>query len=636
MPTYEIEMNGERYQIEAPDDNAASQAIKSLQGNSPSAPKEPTSTSMDMLKSAGAGLAQGVTGLAGLPGSIQNAFDSAVSGITGIKAPPPSQLSTEKLNEYASDITGGATDYKPETTAGKYTKTAAEFVPGAVLLGGQGGPIANALKAGVIPGVTSEAAGQAAETFAPSLEPYARFAGAVAGGMIPSALRAAVPTAEDAALSEIGKAAAGDNLTPQQMMQRLDDLGPQSMVADLGPNFQGQTGAIANLPGKGNEEIRSALNARNAGANARLAQTIDQTTGQRVIPSQIDDALEASQRAIGPQYDDVMRTATRVDTQPLADRLDAAVANVRGPEQQAVRNVRGYLNIPGTNELDPNPRALLATRQAIDGLMQNEQNPQVIRQLTMARQEVDDVLATAAPGIKDVDAQFSELARQRTALDEGTRTLDSGRTAPRPEELATRVQDGAQPQGTQIGPSAVPLRLSQGARAEIDRIVGTNSNDIAAINRLIKGEGDWNRAKLATLFGDDRADQLIRVLDNERAYADTRNFVTGNSLSANRLQYQKQYGGGNTGMNISDYYGAGGVLGAVRGAGVKVARALAGKLMDGRQEAINAEIAKNLTGREGVAAALLRRQLQGNRLAGPAKKALIQALIDQRQQLEAQ
>jgi hypothetical protein len=498
---------------------------------------------------------------------------------------------------------------------------------------GPGGPIKNAIQYGVIPGLASEAAGQATEGTA--YEPYARMGAGIAAGMIGPATRALVPRREDVALSEIAKAAGADNLTPQQMGQRLDDLGPQSMIADLGPNLQGQTGAMANLPGAQNQTIRTALNDRQAGANARIGASTDQL-GPAVVPSQVDDALQVSQAALGPEYENALRGASRVDTTPLANRLDAAVANVRGPEQQAIRNVRGYLNIPGTQNLDPNPRALLSTRQAIDGLLQNEQNGQVIRQLTMARQEVDDALAQAVPGIKDVDAKFSELARQRTALDEGTRVLDSGRSAPRPAELETRVQEGALPQGTQIGPSAVPFRLSQGARADIDRIVGTNKNDIVALDRLIKGEGDWNPQKLRTLFGDDRANQLMRVLENEKAYAATRNESLGNSVSANRLQFMKQYGGGNSGMNISDYYGAGGVMGALRGVGVKAARALAGKFIDARQEGINAEIAKNLTGRKEVVDALVRSSAQGNRLAGPARTALIQALLDQRRQLESQ
>jgi len=596
---------------------------------------EKSSALGDIAKSAGSGIAQGAADLIGLPGTIGDAFNNGLSAITGLQAPPPSQFSGQSLRDTASGLTGGATDYKPQTTAGEYAHTAAEFVPGAVVLGGSGGIVGNALKMGVVPGLASEAAGQAAQKYAPSLEPYARFAGAVGGGMIAPVASSLLPNAQESGLAEIAKAATADGLTPQMMQRRLDELGPNSMIADLGPNFQGQTGALANLPGEANDTIRTALNDRNAGANARLGASLDQL-GPRVVPSQLQEGIAQSQQAVGQQYGPVMGNARAVNTEPLANALESANANLRGPAQQAVQRVRGYLDIPGSNVLDPNPSALLQTRQAIDGLLSNEQNPQVVRQLTIARQQVDESLAQSAPGIKDVDAQYAELARQNEAVQQGQRVLDGGRTAPRPDELTQQVQEGALPQGTQIGPSAVPLRLSQGARADIDRIVGNNSNDIVAMNRLIKGEGDWNRQKLATLFGQDRADQLIRVLENEKAYADTRNFAIGNSLSANRLQYQKAYGGGGAGMTIPEYYGAGGILGAIRGAGVKVAEKLVSGLMESRGLSRNAEVANNLIGRDAVVASLLQRQLQGSGLAGPAKTALVNALLDQRHRLEGQ
>jgi len=599
------------------------------------AQNEKPSTGMDMLKSAGSGLVQGALDLVGLPGTISNAFDNSFSAITGLPKPPENVFSGEKMREGASYLTGGATEYKPETTVGKYTQTAAAFVPGAVALGGSGSIAGNALKYGVVPGLTSEASGQLAEKYAPSLEPYARFAGGVAGGLLPAGLKAMFPSADEAALAEIAKAAKSDNLTPEQMRARLQDLGTEGMVADLGPNFQGQTGAIANIPGEGNQTVRTALNERNAGANARLGQVVD-NLGPNVIPSRVQEGIENSQRAVGQQYGPVMANARAVNSEGLANRLEAAITNTRGPEQQALQRVRGYLDIPGTNVLDPNPQAIFATRQAIDGLLSGEQNPQVIRQLTLARQQVDDLLARAAPGIKDVDAKYSELARQGEALSEGQRVLDSGRTAPRPDELAAALTEGAIPQGTAVGPSAVPFRISQGARAEIDRIVGTNKNDIAAIDRLIKGEGDWNRAKLTSIFGENKAEQLLRVLGNEKTFADTRNFATGNSLTANRLQYQKAYGGSDARMTIPEYYGAGGVLGAVRGTAVKGASKIAEAITGSRSEARNARLAELLTGRDEVVDALLQAPTRASRLTGPAKVALVQALLDQRRRLESQ
>lgn len=645
MPTYEIEMNGQTFEVEAPDDAAASKAIQGLQG--PQTPKTTEqSTGMDMLKSAGSGLAQGALDLAGLPGTIQNAFDSSFSKVTGdvaslwggkgVPAPPPSPLSGEGLRGLMSSATGGATEYKPETRAGRYAQTAGAFVPGAVAFGGSGGMVGNALKYGVVPGVTSEAAGQAAEAYAPSLEPYARIVGAVAGGFIPSGIRAMFPAADDAALKEIAKAAGADNLTPAQMRAKLQELGPEGVVADLGPNFQGQTGALANLPGPANQTIRTALEERNAGANARITSARE-PLGVGIVPSAVKAEIKQGQRDLGPLYTQVFENAKAVDAKPIADILDSSAVTLKGPAQKAVTEVRGMLDIPGAGGvLDPNPGALFEVRQAIDGMLKTETNDKVIQALKPVRNQIDDMLAVAVPDIKKVDAAYAELARQKEAIVRGQTVLDSGRTAPRPSELANEVAAGALPKGEQIGPSAVPLRLSQGASAEIDRILGNNANDVSALNRLIKGEGDWNRAKLSSLFGEEKTNKLIQVLDNEKTFADTRNFATGNSLSANRLQYQKQYGGSGSGMTIPEYYGTGGILGAIRGTGVKIGGKLLSKAMTARSEAMNSKLAQSLMGKEEVVDALLQSQLRGNRLTGPAKQALVQALLDQKRRLEDQ
>lgn len=376
---------------------------------------------------------------------------------------------------------------------------------------------------------------------------------------------------EPKSLMYVTRAATDDGLDATAIQSRLADMGPDAVLADLGPNLQHQAGALAATPGRAQEVVRKALVDRQAGANTRIGAAIDDNLGPRsIVPSEVEATIQGNQQALGPQYGEVFRNARAVDTAPIAGELESQIVNLRGEGQRAAQRVRGMLDINGApGNLDPNPGTLFQTRQAIDGYMATETNPQAIRVYANARQQIDDMLANAVPQLKEVDANFAELARQREALQRGQTVLSSGREAPRPSELVNEVQQGAQPQGLQIGPSAVPLRLSQGARAEVERIVGTNSNDVAALNRLIKGEGDWNRARLATLFGQDKADRLIKVLDNERVYADTANTVTRNSETAARMAAQGELGvGGQSGFSTLDSFKAGGIRGAARSAAV--------------------------------------------------------------------
>lgn len=404
------------------------------------------------------------------------------------------------------------------------------------------------------------------------------------------------------AFTFLRRAITDDGLDAAGVQQRLAEMGPDAMLADLGPNLQKQAGALATTPGRGQQIVRSALEDRAAGANARINSTIDENFGPARIPSALDAEAARNQVAVGPAYRDAFAQARPYDVGPIASDLERQINVLRGDPQRALQRVRGMLNIHNSNVLDTNPVTMFNTRQAIDGLLKTEADPKVIAALTDARQMIDDGLTRAVPQIKEADATFAELARQREAVARGQQVLDSGRTAPRPQELVQEVEQGVQPQGMQIGPSAVPLRLSQGARAEIERIVGTNSNDIVAMNRLIKGEGDWNRSRLATLFGPEKADRVFKVLENERIFADTANTVTRNSESAARIAAQNELGGaGGGGFGLKESFKAGGVRGAARSFAMDKIEDIAKALLpDGSASA-----------REGLATALVDRQGNG-------------------------
>jgi hypothetical protein len=183
-----------------------------------------------------------------------------------------------------------------------------------------------------------------------------------------------------------------------------------------------------------------------------------------------------------------------------------------------------------------NPEVLLNTRQAIDGMIANEVDPNTIRVLTQTRAAVDDGLAQAVPGIKAVDAQIAELSRQSTALQRGSQVLDSGKTAVRPVELADEITQGALPQGEMIGPSAAPVRLREGTRAELDRLVGTNVNDLNTLERKIGTPQDWNSQKLETIFGEGPVANVAKALMDNRRFRQSYQDIVQNSQTAQRTE----------------------------------------------------------------------------------------------------
>jgi hypothetical protein len=175
--------------------------------------------------------------------------------------------------------------------------------------------------------------------------------------------------------------------------------------------------------------------------------------------------LAQARQDLAPAYEQVFQGAQPVNTRALADQLNAIAVTERGPAQRAARQVREMLNDPvATRELDRNPASLLNTRQAIDGMIANEVDPNTIRVLTQARQAVDGELTTAVPGIKAVDAQFAELSRQSAGFSAVRRFSMGARQLFVPAELVDEMAQGALPQGTQVGP--LPRRSHCGKARE--------------------------------------------------------------------------------------------------------------------------------------------------------------------------
>lgn len=234
--------------------------IRYQQPSQPS-PDQPSATA-DAFSSFAAGVGRGAADLVGLPGTLANLSRDALQwgmrkgygAVTG-QAPDPysesgverffagatpevesalwfggrNPLSGESLRSGLSTVTGGATDYQPQTTAGKYTRTVGEFLPSAMTLGGGG--LLNALRYGVVPALTSETAGQMTEGTA--WEPYARVAGALGGGWLGSKLARPAPQSLPSAAEIKRSAGYGDQMNDMLRNARTTDRTYSNIVRDL-------------------------------------------------------------------------------------------------------------------------------------------------------------------------------------------------------------------------------------------------------------------------------------------------------------------------------------------------------------------------------------------------------------------
>lgn len=432
------------------------------------------------------------------------------------------------------------------------------------------------------------------------------FIGPFAGQLIGNGVRAGMNYIGDAAaarsagasrdtVQKLYNAIVGDGMDTAAIRQKFDKLGPNATWMDIAPGPEGLAGGLANDTGPGGQMVRNFLNDRASGANTRLRAAVDDSMGPNVIPSQVDADIVANQRALQPRYREVFDGVGPYDSTPIADALDDTIMASRGGRRAASRDVRGWLNDPnGLPTQDP--RILHETRMAIDGARPGAIDPRAQGAYDEARGFIDDALRDAVPGIKEPDAAYAELARQREGLVRGQQVLDSGRTSPRPAELADEVQQAALPQANeQIGPSAVPFRMKQGARAEIDRVTGTNINDLSALKREIQGQGDWNRDRIGTLFGEDNANRLFDAVDAENVFANTRNRVVNNSESARRLANQRLLNGEGDAVPLEKAFSYDGIQGIIRAKAVNALTNMLGNAGTPAREASQRDLAKALT-----------------------------------------
>ena len=442
------------------------------------------------------------------------------------------------------------------------------------------------------------------------------------GGALP-VLGKAASTAYRGAQAFVGPRVEGTSAGASAMLRaaaQADEQGirqianmPDAMLVDAGPAMLGLGQGAGTGTGSGRTALVNALKGRDASTVSRINRDVDDAIGPAPRPSRINTEIDANLDNVAQQYGKPFDQSRPVDTTTIAAELEELTQTLRGPAQDAVKKVRRFLDVPGSKDIDPKnapglkplddrPESLFQVRQAIDGMAEGETNSKVLGQLTRVRAMVDEELARAVPGVKRVDASFAELKRQQEGLQRGSSVFDTGKTATRPADLAAELRASALPQGEMVGPSAAPVRVRQGARAEIDRLVGTNANDLNVLERKLGTPQDWNSQKFAEIFGEGPHTKVMESLGNNRRFRQTYQDIVQNSQTAQRTASAKAMEGSEGGNVRGDTTMTGLGLRALNA----VARAIAGASSSSTKNEIGLILAKEGPDVQRIARQLLR------------------------------
>ena len=264
-------------------------AIKEMERRKAAAGQQPSEmswgdTGIDMLKSGATGFVQGAIGLATMPQDLGRWLGkNAVYGMERLmgSSPEEAQARIDRADNVQSRLGGRPTltppsyedvisgieskfgpMYKPQTVLGEYAKTVGQFAAGA--LAGPGG-VARKAALTVVPGVVSEAAGQA--TKGSEFEPYARMGGALLGGVAASSKgnvgtkalmkrvgdsKEAYKTVENAANKAYGNLrSAGIKYDAFEVDRAINDISSIRINPKLAPKADGLREDVARFVGKG-------------------------------------------------------------------------------------------------------------------------------------------------------------------------------------------------------------------------------------------------------------------------------------------------------------------------------------------------------------------------------------------------
>lgn len=396
------------------------------------------------------GLTRGATELAALPDTLGGFLDAGYERLGLIPAGSRENVPSISgmMREGVANLTEGGSQYEPQTTLGDYTQTVGEFIGG-----GAGGRI------GLGGGLMSEAAGQLTEDT--SVEPYARIAGGLLGGM------AATPRPTSAPVRNPN--------TPQgQRAMMANELRREGINVTAGqqrnsPLLRRMEGTL-DAPDVQPEQFTRVIMNR-LGSQSEIATPQALRAVQDDIVKQMDEAVQgvkiAPNARQAAQADEVAATyLSNVETgaavprvREIATEIAARAQNGQPVDLATIRTWRSDIGNLTTSSNNATRRAAHSLRSLLDDMtdtaLTNAGRADDVRKLADARRQYRDFLAVRDASTRAGDASSGVLSpaqlnqsmirvmgRENYGVGRTTPTSDFTRSAAAMMRSAPAVQSG--------------------------------------------------------------------------------------------------------------------------------------------------------------------------------------------------
>ncbi|HLH92064.1 MAG TPA: hypothetical protein VKX28_26830 [Xanthobacteraceae bacterium] len=342
-------------------------------------------------------------------------------------------------------------------------------------------------------------------------------AGAVSEGAANAAARLAWPRPNALAgvprsgINVLTNALAGE--TPSSIAAAVDRMGPAGVFADLNPRTTDIAGAISDLPIAERTAIQNAYRARAAAAPQRVDAALTKATG---VPGGINvvqyaDWLDQQRSAAaGPLYDQFRSMSVQPTpklTQDIIPRLEKAGAFERAEYLAGITGQK-------IDRANMTPAQYDLVKQGLDSKIDqayaNGDKTVGSKLVALKNDLIDEIGQTNAGQVWNKARQtFADRSNVIDQLEAGYNTPLGGRSAQSVDEFEQEWNGLSRPE---------QIARTMGWRKMIAETMGEPGN-AASITRG-KLLSPNNQAKMRIMFGDQKADELIGTLQQEKDFAD--------------------------------------------------------------------------------------------------------------------
>jgi hypothetical protein len=356
--------------------------------------------------------------------------------------------------------------------------------------------------------------------------------------------------AESGAVQRIATALQRSGLTPQDISQKLTNIGPDAVLADVDPQFFSQARMAHTMPGETRSLAENVLESRDARLPAYLRAGF---TGDTPPPSTFalagnGQAFDQNLRAVGQRAYGEMNAAGLKQTPALIEIennpiVSKAIDNVMNVERQTRI---------GTNRPPSSPVEIMhKVKQAIWDMgfdaatARPGPNASYYRDLGT---EYMNRLKQANPALAAADKAYGEAASLPEHFQAGYDFLANGGTGDR--ALNASSQGLADRLATATPQQSAAVQAGMTNRA-VDLTNGRNAlGNTRSLARDIKFGGDIQN-RLEQGYGTDQAADILRRAEGVRQMTKTSQGILGNSSTAARLA-EAGLDTGNLGVRITD------------------------------------------------------------------------------------